>query len=136
MVKRAQKQQRRPARTPARTLDDIPDTVGDLPELTPEDLAELQQFARARRDLPDWRGPGEEPGGGRPRRPDDQIKASRYGLRLHADLRKELDRLAHHDGLLLSVWLQRLLVETVNSRYRHEVLDWFGRYRRTAPPRR
>lgn len=120
MVKRAKK----PAPKRKLTLDDMHER--EVPTLHPDDEAELralgQQFAA-------WRAPG-NPGGGRPRKPDREIKGARYGLRLHADLRRELDHLANADGLLLSVWIQHLLVRAVNDRYSHAVLDKFGRYLR------
>ncbi len=119
MVKRAKKP--RQAKKP-RGLDTIKSAPGDLLDAGPEGEDEFAPVRRA--FAPDWRTRET----GYPRRPDDEVKGSRYGLRLHVDLRTELDRLAARDGLLLSVWLQHQLVRLVNDRYGHEVLNLFGRY--------
>jgi len=73
---------------------------------------------------------------GRPRIDPDDLRTDRYGLRMHPDLRSEIDRLARADGMRLSQWLERLLVTEVNRRSGVEVLDWIGRYKDTRKQRR
>lgn len=126
MVKRAKKPQRK---RKTGGLDAIPYVGPPLEEREREELDELRHALAKATSRPDWRPAGPAPGGGRPRLPDDDIKSVRYAIRMHADLKREIEGLARADGLLLSVWLNHLLVRTVNERHRHEVLDLFGKYR-------
>ena len=58
--------------------------------------------------------------------PED-LRTERYGLRLHPDLRLEMESLARAEGFKLSQWIERALVDTVNRVHGRHVLDRIGR---------
>jgi hypothetical protein len=69
--------------------------------------------------------------GGRPPLDPDDLRSDRLGLRIHPDLRAELDRVARMDGMRLSMWVERALVKAVNERTGGEILDLIGRYQKS-----
>jgi hypothetical protein len=70
--------------------------------------------------------------GGRPPLDPDDVRADRLGLRIHSDLRDELDRLAREEGMRLSMFVERILIDAVNAMVGHRMLDKIGRYMPTA----
>ena len=67
--------------------------------------------------------------GGQPLTDPGDARDSRLGMRLHPDLRYELELLAREDGLKLSTAVEKLLIGAVNRRRGRDILDRLGRYR-------
>lgn len=79
--------------------------------------------------------PGRHPGG-RPLIDPADLRSERYGMRLHPDLRDEVERLARLDGLKMAGWIERSMIEAVNKARGSEVLDKIGRYKHPVTGRR
>jgi len=77
-----------------------------------------------RPDYPNPRKPG-----GQPLADPLDARQSRLGMRLHEDLRRELELLAREDGLRLSTFVEKVLIDGVNRRRGRDILDRLGRYR-------
>jgi hypothetical protein len=60
--------------------------------------------------------------------PED-YRTERYGMRIHPDLRAELEALAREEGFRLSQWIERVLIDAVNRARGRDVLDRVGRRR-------
>jgi hypothetical protein len=78
----------------------------------------------------------EKHAGGRPPLDPADVRSERIGVRIHPDLRGEMNRLARIDGLRLSMFIERSLIKVVNERSGAEVLDLIGRYKGGKAPRR
>ena len=65
--------------------------------------------------------------GGRPPFDPLDVRTDRLGLRCHPDLREEVERAARDDGMRISMWMERALIQAVNDRRGHKVLDLIGR---------
>lgn len=65
--------------------------------------------------------------GGRPKSDPADLRSDRLGLRIHPDLRTELEALAREDGLRLAHYTERALVDHVNRVRGGAVLDRIGR---------
>jgi hypothetical protein len=65
--------------------------------------------------------------GGRPPFDPLDVRTDRLGFRCHPDLRVEVERAARDDGMRISMWMERALIQAVNDRRGHKVLDLIGR---------
>jgi len=65
--------------------------------------------------------------GGRPPFDPLDVRTDRLGFRCHPNLREEVERAARDDGMRISMWMERALIQAVNDRRGHKVLDLIGR---------
>ncbi len=75
---------------------------------------------------------GRPAAGGRPPIDPADLRSDHLGLRMHPDLRGELDRLARFDGMKVSMWVERTLIAAVNARLGTDAIDLIGRYKTDA----
>ena len=61
-------------------------------------------------------------------------KSKRFGFRLHPDLMAEMVKLARLEGVKLSAFVEKALINWVNEKGGSEKLDAIGRYRK--PPKK
>jgi hypothetical protein len=76
--------------------------------------------------LPQW---GHRKSGRQPLEDPADARGARFGMRLHPDLRHELELIAREDGVKLSQTCEKTLIDFVNRRRARDVLDRIGRYR-------
>jgi hypothetical protein len=74
--------------------------------------------------------------GGRPPSDPEDLRSARIGMRIHPDLRKELDRRAREEGLRLSMYIERILIDRINVDAGHPILDKIGRYAQSVQRKR
>lgn len=74
--------------------------------------------------------------GGRPQIDPADLRSERYGMRLHPDLRTEVERLARHDGIKMAAWIEGKMIDAVNAATGSEILDRIGRYKQPVTRRR
>lgn len=55
------------------------------------------------------------------------FRTARFGMRIHPDLKEEIEAQARKEGFRFSQWIERVLVDGVNRARGREVLDKIGR---------
>jgi hypothetical protein len=116
---------------PKRGLASLRGDRGDPPDADGPD--EFSRFSLGKRTKPPR--PPERPiipgrhAGGRPLIDPDDLRSERYGMRMHPDLRAEVERLARLDGLKMAGWIERAMIDMVNKACGSEILDKIGRYK-------
>lgn len=72
-------------------------------------------------------------GAGRPRKPPEDLRTTRFSFRIHPDLYAELTRAARIAGLPISTFAERCLIARINRISGAVVLDNIGRYTKNPP---
>jgi len=73
-------------------------------------------------------------GAGRPRKPPEDLRTTRFSFRIHPDLYAELTRAARIAGLPISTFAERCLIARINRLANAIVLDNIGRYATKGVP--
>lgn len=128
---------KRPAKPKAQSvaIDDLLRQIEDLRRQTESmnptrTQAQLEDSSRTMRERRRQEMPRRQKGGGgRPPSDPDDTRSDRLGLRIHPDLRFELEKLARGEGMRLSMIVERLLIDDVNRLAGRQLLDKLGRYK-------